>query len=94
MASTSMLHVRVEDGLKAEATATLAAMGLSVSEAVRLFLTRVVAEQQMPFALTAAPVAVAQQPSPPVAQPAARILVVTDLPHIKPTGFTANSWFD
>jgi DNA-damage-inducible protein J len=34
---SSMLHVRVDDDTKA-----LAAMGLSVSEAVRLFLRRVV----------------------------------------------------
>jgi DNA-damage-inducible protein J len=94
MASTSMLHVRVEDGLKAEASATLAAMGLSVSEAVRLFLTRVVAEQQMPFALTAAPGAAPQPSPPPSPEPAAKIMVVTDPAAIKPTGFTASSWFD
>ncbi len=38
---------------KTQATETLAAMGLSVSDAVRMFLTRVVAEQQLPFALKA-----------------------------------------
>ncbi|WP_042421457.1 type II toxin-antitoxin system RelB/DinJ family antitoxin [Comamonas granuli] len=48
---TSMVHVRLDDRLKAQATETLAAMGLSVSDAVRVFLTRVVAEQQLPFAL-------------------------------------------
>ena len=53
MAATSMVHVRVDEQLKAQATATLAAMGLSVSDAVRVFLTRVVAEQQLPFALAA-----------------------------------------
>ena len=37
MATTSMLHVRVDDKLKAEATETLASMGLSVSDAVRVF---------------------------------------------------------
>ena len=47
-----MVHVRVEEHLKTQAE-TLAAMGLSVSEAVRVFLTRVVAEQQLPFALKA-----------------------------------------
>lgn len=46
-----MVHVRLDDRLKAQATETLAAMGLSVSDAVRVFLTRVVAEQQLPFAL-------------------------------------------
>ena len=53
MPVTSMVHVRVDEHLKAQATETLAAMGLSVSDAVRVFLTRVVAEQQLPFALTA-----------------------------------------
>ena len=51
MASTTMLHVRLDETIKAQATQTLAAMGLSVSDAVRVFLTRVVAEQQLPFAL-------------------------------------------
>ncbi len=50
MAST-MVHVRVDAQIKAQATETLAAMGLSVSDAVRVFLMRVIAEQQMPFAL-------------------------------------------
>jgi DNA-damage-inducible protein J len=51
MATTTMVHVRVDEEIKAQATETLAAMGLSVSDAVRVFLMRVVAEQQMPFAL-------------------------------------------
>ena len=46
-----MVHVRVEEQIKAQATDTLAAMGLSLSDAIRVFLTRVVAEQQLPFAL-------------------------------------------
>ena len=53
MPATSMVHVRVDEQLKTQATETLAAMGLSVSDAVRVFLTRVVAEQQLPFALKA-----------------------------------------
>ena len=44
MATTSMVHVRVDDKIKLEATETLASMGLSVSDAVRVFLTRVVVE--------------------------------------------------
>ena len=51
MATTTMVHVRVDEQIKAQATETLAAMGLSVSDAVRVFLLRVVAEQQLPFAL-------------------------------------------
>jgi DNA-damage-inducible protein J len=46
-----MVHVRVDEHIKAQAKETLAAMGLSVSDAVRVFLTRVVADQQLPFAL-------------------------------------------
>ena len=50
-AHTSMLHVRIDDETKAQATRTLAAMGLSVSDAVRLFLHRVVVDQAFPLEL-------------------------------------------
>ncbi|HXP90877.1 MAG TPA: type II toxin-antitoxin system RelB/DinJ family antitoxin [Fibrobacteria bacterium] len=53
MATTAMVHVRVDGQLKAQANETLAEMGLSVSDAVRVFLMRVVAERQMPFAIKA-----------------------------------------
>ena len=53
MATTSMVHVRVDEHIKAQATETLAGMGLSVSDAVRVFLTRIVADQQLPFTLQA-----------------------------------------
>jgi DNA-damage-inducible protein J len=48
MAST-MVHVRMEQKLKKDATRALAAMGLSVSDVVRMVLTRVAAEQALPF---------------------------------------------
>ena len=48
-----MVHVRVDEHIKTQATETLSAMGLTVSDAVRIFLTRVVADQQLPFALKA-----------------------------------------
>ena len=51
MAATTMVHVRVSEQVKAQAAETLAEMGLSVSDAVRVFLTRVAAEKQLPFAL-------------------------------------------
>jgi DNA-damage-inducible protein J len=51
MATTTMVHVRVDEKIKAQATEALAAMGLSVSDAVHVFLMRVVADKQMPFAL-------------------------------------------
>ena len=53
MATTTMVHIRVDEALKAQAAETLAVMGLSLSDAVRVFLTRVVAEQGLPFALKA-----------------------------------------
>lgn len=51
MASSTMIHVRVDEQLKKNATQALEAMGLSVSDAVRVFLTRVAADQALPFAL-------------------------------------------
>jgi len=51
MANTSMLHVRVDDDIKAQASEALAAMGLSVSDAVRILLKRVVNDQAFPLEL-------------------------------------------
>jgi DNA-damage-inducible protein J len=48
---TSMLHVRVDDETKALATEALSGVGMSVSEAVRLFLHRVIADQAFPLEL-------------------------------------------
>ena len=53
MAATTMIHVRVDENVKAQAAETLAAMGLTVSDAVWVFLTRVVADQELPFAIKA-----------------------------------------
>ncbi len=50
-AHTSMLHIRVEDDIKEQATQALTAMGLSMSDAVRLFLNRVVIDQAFPLEL-------------------------------------------
>ena len=55
MAQTSMLHVRIDDRLKAQATEKLANFGLTVSDAVRILLTRVTKEGGLPAALTADP---------------------------------------
>jgi len=52
-ATTTMVHVRVDENIKLQAAETLAAMGLTVSDAVRVFLTRVVADQQLPFEIKA-----------------------------------------
>ena len=50
-AQTSMLHIRVDDDIKTQATEALNAMGLSMSDAVRLFLRRVVVDQAFPLEL-------------------------------------------
>jgi DNA-damage-inducible protein J len=47
--ATTMVHVRVDEKVKQKATKTLAAMGMSVSDAVRMVLIRVAAEQALPF---------------------------------------------
>ena len=52
-ATTTMIHVRVDEDIKAQATETLASMGLTVSDAIRVFLVRVVADKELPFALKA-----------------------------------------
>jgi DNA-damage-inducible protein J len=50
-----MLHVRVDDKLKAEAVQKLANVGLTVSDAVRILLTRIAKEGGLPAGLTAEP---------------------------------------
>ena len=47
--ATTMVHVRVDQKVKQRATKTLAAMGISVSDAVRILLVRVAAEKALPF---------------------------------------------
>jgi len=49
MAATSMVHIRVDQKVKAKAAKTLASMGLTVSDAVRLLLTRIASEKALPF---------------------------------------------
>ena len=47
--STTMVHVRVDQETKERAAETLAQMGMSVSDAVRMLLVRVAAEKALPF---------------------------------------------
>lgn len=49
MATTSMVHVRVDEAVKEKAAETLAAMGLSISDAVRMLLIRTASEKALPF---------------------------------------------
>ena len=51
MTHSTMLHVRVDDDIKTQASEALAAMGLSVSDAVRILLKRVVSDQAFPLEL-------------------------------------------
>ncbi len=52
---TSMLHVRIDQALKNQASETLANFGLTISDAVRILLTRVVREGGLPAGLGAHP---------------------------------------
>jgi DNA-damage-inducible protein J len=47
--ATTMVHVRVDQRTKRRAAKTLAAMGISVSDAVRMLLVRVAEEKALPF---------------------------------------------
>jgi DNA-damage-inducible protein J len=47
--ATGIVHIRVDEKVKTRASKALAAMGLTVSDAVRLLLIRVAAEKAMPF---------------------------------------------
>ena len=48
---SSMLHVRMDAEMKRKATAALAAMGLTASEAVRLLFHRIAVDQAFPLEL-------------------------------------------
>jgi DNA-damage-inducible protein J len=49
--TTAMIHVRIDQNLKTKASKTFDAMGMSLCEAVRVFLTRVATDQAFPFEL-------------------------------------------
>lgn len=49
MAATATVHIRVDEKVKEKATKALAAMGLSLSDVVRILLVRVAAEKSLPF---------------------------------------------
>ena len=53
MSSTAMLHVRVDNKLKTDAARHLAQHGLTLTDAVRILLTRITHEGGMPPGLTA-----------------------------------------
>lgn len=49
MAANHLVQTRIDGEIKKEAAAVLAAMGLTVSDAVRLMLTKVARERALPF---------------------------------------------
>jgi len=49
MAALDTVRARIDADLKRDATAALADMGLTISDAIRLMLVRVAAEKALPF---------------------------------------------
>ena len=49
MAALDTVRARIDADLKRDATAALAEMGLTLSDAIRLLLVRVAAEKALPF---------------------------------------------
>lgn len=49
MAANALVQARIDGAVKEEAAAVLASMGLTLSDAVRLMLTRVAREHALPF---------------------------------------------
>lgn len=51
MGNDSVVRARIDSDTKARATEALEAMGLSVSDAIRLLLLRIADEKRLPFAV-------------------------------------------
>jgi DNA-damage-inducible protein J len=79
MAASALVQTRIDPALKERAAAVLERMGLTVSDAVRILLTRIANEGTLPFGFTSDPVAhdawfrakvheALDDPRPPVAQ--------------------------
>jgi DNA-damage-inducible protein J len=49
MASTDVVRARIDGQIKEEASNVLARMGLSVSDVIRMLLTRVATDKALPF---------------------------------------------
>jgi DNA-damage-inducible protein J len=49
MAATALVRARIDETLKREAAAVLAEMGLTVSDVVRIVLTKVAKDKALPF---------------------------------------------
>ncbi len=57
MAATALVQARIDPALKGRAAEVLDGMGLTVSDAVRILLTRIAREGALPFEFTADPAA-------------------------------------
>jgi DNA-damage-inducible protein J len=51
MAADTVVRARIDAATKEQATKALAAMGLSVSDAIRLLLVRIAADKEFPFSV-------------------------------------------
>jgi DNA-damage-inducible protein J len=51
MPADSVVRARIDSTTKKRASAALAAMGLSISDAIRLLMLRIADEQRLPFAV-------------------------------------------
>ena len=49
MSENAVVRARIDERIKTEATAVLDAMGLTVSDAFRLMMTRIAVEKALPF---------------------------------------------
>jgi len=84
---STMLNIRLDSHVKEQASITLASMGLTITEAVRVFLAKVIAEKAIPFALHA--------PREPNAESQQAILEAKEWMNAPRPGFkTAEELFD
>lgn len=49
MSAQAVVRARIDPEVKAQATEALEAMGLSLSDAIRMLLVRIAAEKELPF---------------------------------------------
>lgn len=49
MSETAVVHARIDERVRSEAAAVLSTMGLTVSDAFRMMMMRIVADQALPF---------------------------------------------
>ena len=54
--NSDVVRARIDEGIKVEAANVLAGMGLSVSDAIRMLLTRIAVDKALPFDFNRVPV--------------------------------------